>query len=295
MAAKRNKYGLKRDIPEPIRREVRRRCGFGCVVCRSIPYDYDHFRVPFADAKEHVAEDIILVCPNHHRKKTHGHYNIDAIQSRIDALSRGSGRPSSYLQELLSPHFRINWPGITLSHNADAIRLNGKVIFQIKREDDPFEPVKVSFTFRSIANQKIIEVVDNRYTFFNEELGEVVMTANRLEVFEIDGSKIMELAFTSHALFVRYIDIVQDGCYVRGEKDYIEVGNARWCQRLEGVMAAQKDYEQFDFIRVDHAGPLTFADNELVKPKCGTIKNISFVLENNPILKQQIKSIIPLR
>lgn len=28
-----NKYGLTRDIPEDVKRKVRKRCGFGCVIC----------------------------------------------------------------------------------------------------------------------------------------------------------------------------------------------------------------------------------------------------------------------
>lgn len=28
-----NKQGISRDIPDPIKRDVRQRCGFGCVIC----------------------------------------------------------------------------------------------------------------------------------------------------------------------------------------------------------------------------------------------------------------------
>jgi hypothetical protein len=37
---KNNKYGLKRTIPEKIKREVRQRCGFGCVRCGSLRTNY---------------------------------------------------------------------------------------------------------------------------------------------------------------------------------------------------------------------------------------------------------------
>jgi len=31
-----------RNIPLPIQREVRQRCGFGCVICGTLLYEYDH-------------------------------------------------------------------------------------------------------------------------------------------------------------------------------------------------------------------------------------------------------------
>lgn len=65
-----NKHGVSRNIPEPIKREVRQRCGFGCVNCGSPIYDYEHWNPPFEDLKDcHKAEGIALCCPMCHRKK----------------------------------------------------------------------------------------------------------------------------------------------------------------------------------------------------------------------------------
>ena len=64
-----NRFGLKRAIPTDVAKAVRRRCGFGCVVCGSAIYDYDHFDPEFKDATTHNPSGIILLCPNHHREK----------------------------------------------------------------------------------------------------------------------------------------------------------------------------------------------------------------------------------
>lgn len=58
-----------RDIPDPIKREVRQRCGFGCVLCGDPIYEYEHI-VDFAIVNEHKASNITLLCPKHHSKKT---------------------------------------------------------------------------------------------------------------------------------------------------------------------------------------------------------------------------------
>ncbi|GAH43227.1 unnamed protein product, partial [marine sediment metagenome] len=48
-----NQYGLSRYIPLEIKRAVRQKCGFGCVVCGSTIYQYHHFDPPFNEAKQH--------------------------------------------------------------------------------------------------------------------------------------------------------------------------------------------------------------------------------------------------
>lgn len=60
-----------RNIPLPIQREVRQRCGFGCVICGMPLYEYEHMN-EWAEVKRHVADEITLLCDKHHREKTGG-------------------------------------------------------------------------------------------------------------------------------------------------------------------------------------------------------------------------------
>lgn len=68
-----------RDIPLPIQREVRQRCGFGCVVCGMPLYEYEHM-LEWAQVKRHVADEITLLCDQHHREKTSGLLPADAVK-----------------------------------------------------------------------------------------------------------------------------------------------------------------------------------------------------------------------
>lgn len=65
-----NKFGRSDYIPADVKREIRQRCGFGCVNCGSPFYDYEHWNPPFEDLDEDPSADgITLCCPNCHRKK----------------------------------------------------------------------------------------------------------------------------------------------------------------------------------------------------------------------------------
>lgn len=60
-----------RNIPLSIQREVRQRCGFGCVICGLPLYEYEHME-EWAIVQRHVADEITLLCDQHHREKTGG-------------------------------------------------------------------------------------------------------------------------------------------------------------------------------------------------------------------------------
>jgi trigger factor len=59
------------QIPEEVKREIRQRCGFGCVICGHPIYEYEHME-EYAKVKRHVAAEMTLLCPNHHSEKTKG-------------------------------------------------------------------------------------------------------------------------------------------------------------------------------------------------------------------------------
>lgn len=75
-----NRHNLRRDIPAEIKRQVRQRCGFGCVVCGSPFIHYHHFNPPFADAVEHRSECITLLCGADHDRASRGLINGEALQ-----------------------------------------------------------------------------------------------------------------------------------------------------------------------------------------------------------------------
>jgi len=70
----------KRDnIPSYIKREVRQRCGFGCVICGNPIYDYEHME-GWANVRRHIANEITLLCPYHHREKTVGRMPAEYVK-----------------------------------------------------------------------------------------------------------------------------------------------------------------------------------------------------------------------
>jgi len=62
-----------------MKRAIRQRCGFGCVICGLPLYEYEHM-LGFATVQRHVAEEITLLCDQHHRERTNGLLSIEAVR-----------------------------------------------------------------------------------------------------------------------------------------------------------------------------------------------------------------------
>ncbi|MGY8664133.1 SEC-C metal-binding domain-containing protein [Bradyrhizobium sp. UFLA05-109] len=72
---------MSRNIPADVKRAVRQRDGFGCVVCGKAIYEYEHFDPEFADATKHDPAGIILLCISCHGKKTRGFLSEQTISA----------------------------------------------------------------------------------------------------------------------------------------------------------------------------------------------------------------------
>ncbi|MFF0832658.1 HNH endonuclease signature motif containing protein [Streptomyces sp. NPDC003344] len=86
----------RRKIPNPIKREVRQRCGFGCVICGLPLYEYEHM-TEWAKTKRHVADEITLLCNRHHAEKTRGLLPIaDVVKANENPKNLRSGDSAPY-------------------------------------------------------------------------------------------------------------------------------------------------------------------------------------------------------
>lgn len=66
-------------IPAAIRLALRKRCGFGCVMCGSPVFDYEH--VDGFEVTGHDVDRMTLLCPFHHREKTAGRLPVDIVRA----------------------------------------------------------------------------------------------------------------------------------------------------------------------------------------------------------------------
>lgn len=77
---------MARTVPAQVARQLRQEAGFGCCVCGNPVFEYHHL-VRWADDQHFRAEDMMVLCPNHHDMATKGAMP-EAVQREYKSLPR---------------------------------------------------------------------------------------------------------------------------------------------------------------------------------------------------------------
>lgn len=158
-----NKYGLSRGIPSEIARQVRRYCGFGCVICGASIFEYEHVEPPFAEAKEHNPDRITLLCHQCHGKVTRKFLSKDTVK---EAMKRPFCKRAGYASEFLdigrtSP--KVVFGGVTLTNCDIPIEVNGTPLFEIKEAEEAGGPFRLSANFYNSHGTPSLQIIDNEW------------------------------------------------------------------------------------------------------------------------------------
>jgi len=95
-----------RDIPEPIKRQLRQEAGFGCGICGNPVYEYHHI-VDWAIAKSHNPMHMMVLCPNHHHAAS-----VGALSEQ--AQRRWKERPLNITNGYVEGILFIKEPGVAI-------------------------------------------------------------------------------------------------------------------------------------------------------------------------------------
>jgi hypothetical protein len=125
-------------IPGPMKREVRQRCGFGCVKCGIPIYQYEHI-IEYCKVREHRAENITLLCPTHHTEKTNGLLPVEQLRKH-DASPRNlqAGASTAHSLHYSAPEATVAIGGNQMisSSSFTALMIDGEPLIGFKFEDE---------------------------------------------------------------------------------------------------------------------------------------------------------------
>jgi len=142
-----NRFGLSRDMPEEVKRIVRQRCGFGCVICAGAIVEYDHVIPEFARARRHDPAGIALLCPTCHNKKTR---NFLSRRRVVDAMREPAAKKAGFaFSELESTHHHpyVVFAGMTLQNCQTPVEIRGLPVLQVEAAELTPGPYRLSASF----------------------------------------------------------------------------------------------------------------------------------------------------
>jgi hypothetical protein len=164
----RNKYNLTRDIPNEVARQVRQRDGFGCILCGSAFYNYDHLSPEFADAKEHNPAGIFLMCDACHRRRTSRMLSKESVEKatlsrkcRQDGFSWGPF-------DVGADHPEITLGSAIFYKAKTLIRVLDEDVFSILPPERPDGLFRINARLSDPDGKAIPEIVENQWRTSSE-------------------------------------------------------------------------------------------------------------------------------
>lgn len=209
-------------IPEAIKREVRKNCGFGCAICGMPFFQYDHI-VEYSEVNEHKEDNLVLLCPNHHAAKTTNKLSrarIEEAKSKPFNKSRPhtSGfriEPSKELITMLGSNKVTGWyPNGKGDHHP--IWINGKSFFIIHSKDG-WLSISLALTNE---NGDLILMVDNGELIVSTAAWDYVYEGDNIKIRQGLGDIILDLNLSDSKVEVLrglFIDKSRDGFLIQNE------------------------------------------------------------------------------
>lgn len=146
-------------VPDPLQREVRQKCRFGCVICGCPVYQIDHIQ-DWSDVKEHKIENLTLLCSVHHDQKTKG-----ILSSKVVAEKTANFKERSF-----TGFADLNFSQCKLILGNNEIEGISTLCFLINKKDflrleydDLNQTVVINAEIFDAKGNCIIKIIDNFY------------------------------------------------------------------------------------------------------------------------------------
>lgn len=220
--AGRNKHGLGRTIPSAVKREVRQRCGFGCVICGLSLYDYEHFDPDFKDAKEHNPNGITLLCMQCNQKRNR---KVLSVETVAEANQSPKCLQQGYANEAFdfgSKPIEVVFAGVTFTNCDHLIMVSGIPVLSINSPEHEHEPFRLSGRFCDDAGEATLKIEDNVWSV-GADYWDVECEGPRITIRKGLGDIVLQVkSEPPEKLIVERLNMEFEGVYLRGSKDDLE-------------------------------------------------------------------------
>lgn len=186
-------------IPPNVKREIRQRCGFGCVLCGMPLYEYEH-KLEWAEVQRHVAEEITLLCRQHHGEKTSRLLPKEVvIAANRNPYNKQTGVSKQHFLHYAGQTVRLRVADSHFEYNdlhdgaffaplvIDGLPLVG---FRIEQGE-----LLLNFIAYNEFNKPIIQIVDNELIYDTTQW-DIEWIAQTLTIRESRGRILLELLFS---------------------------------------------------------------------------------------------------
>jgi hypothetical protein len=221
-----------------MKREIRKRCGFGCVICGLPFYEYDHIE-DWAVVKRHEVDKITLLCRRHHGEKSAG------LLPR-DLVIRANSSPhniKSKISSALPLHFYGSICTMELGNNMFSTgfseasppmvvaQIDGIPILAFRKEENS---LLLTVNVFNKYNKHVLQIHDNELTYAADSY-DIEFVGTSLTIREGIAKILLEIDFqTPDRVVIPRGRLLCNGVEILIEKDFITVSDG---PKMSGIRA----------------------------------------------------------
>ena len=216
-------------IPDPMKREVRQRCGFGCVVCGLPLYTYEHM-LGYANVKRHVANELTLLCDLHQRERTNKLLQVEQV-------IRANKNPYNLRRGISTPYlFHYDGPSCIVDVGTNVfsfqnIRSNTEFV-ALAIDDDALIGFKfdnshclLNITLFDENDNPMLKIVENELTY-SVNTWDIEFVGHSLIIREAQREILIDLLFEPpNKIKVQRGYFFHGGIKVEVKQDFMEILN----------------------------------------------------------------------
>ncbi|MFY9287916.1 MAG: hypothetical protein WAO98_05385 [Alphaproteobacteria bacterium] len=250
-----NKYGLSRNIPEPIKKIIRQRCGFGCVICGNAIITYEHIEPTFAEAHSHDPEAMTLLCGDHQIQSSKGLLSKKSIWlANADPKCNQTGY-ANHMFDIGSVQ-----PVVFLGGNdfvAPKIQFDGKTFLEILPPEEGSKRWRLSAEFLDSAGSVICKIKNNEL-LINTANYDIQQSTTNFVILGPDEILLDIEVMPPHSLLVKkYTHLAKNGKLILGRETMPDLLNPDVSRECAVLMVEYKNGSIGKFVNcsfVSHTG-----------------------------------------
>ncbi|MCZ2526012.1 HNH endonuclease [Streptomyces sp. NPDC059506] len=155
-------------IPEGTKRVVRRRCGFGCVLCGAPIYQYDHMH-DWALGGADDAENLTLLCASHHEEKTKKLIPLEKVRrANKDPFNRSRESSPAHILHYFGDSFEVILGSLRFTQKLDAegacklVSINSETLLKLRLEEGN---LLITLKLYDVRGEPLVTIIDNELTY----------------------------------------------------------------------------------------------------------------------------------
>jgi len=210
-----------RNIPPEIKRILRKEAGFGCCICGH-PFIQYHHIIEYAQRADHIPEDMMILCPNHHYEATVHALSVQKQRECKDRPLNIVNRGVAGAIHILEGEKEVFLGGNDFHNNGTLLMVNEEPIISTIYEEDGV--LLLSLNLYDRENNLVATMIENEWET-NPEIHwdlearplELIIKENRKDIILKINTRNNKIEITGHLWKDRQsIELRSEGMILEG-------------------------------------------------------------------------------